>query len=159
MWAPSELVDGVLGLLEDAGAPASVNDEVVRLIEAWEAEREKLIESSEIAHQQEPPMPDPTNQDIIDAFRKLLPESGGMVAAIVSAAGDLDLAEIDRAINDLHHAESVGPIIDPTHFARTPRAFEKIDETLDVLRSIRRFVNEIQRFRQVNAARQETANG
>jgi len=35
---PSELVEGVLELLEDAGVPTSVNDQVVKLIETWERE-------------------------------------------------------------------------------------------------------------------------
>ena len=33
---PSELVDAVLALLEEAGTPTEMNDAVVKLIEAWE---------------------------------------------------------------------------------------------------------------------------
>lgn len=32
----SPLVDGVLALLEEAGAPKEVNDQVVKIIETWE---------------------------------------------------------------------------------------------------------------------------
>ena len=33
---PSELVDAVLGLLEAAGCPVAVNDQIVSLIGQWE---------------------------------------------------------------------------------------------------------------------------
>lgn len=40
-YQPSDLVTAVLGLLEDADCPSSVNDQIVALIEKWE--REKTI--------------------------------------------------------------------------------------------------------------------
>lgn len=33
---PSELVENVLGLLEDAGVSTEINDQIVALIERWE---------------------------------------------------------------------------------------------------------------------------
>ncbi len=33
---PSKLVESVMVLLEDAGVPPAVNDQVVQLIEGWE---------------------------------------------------------------------------------------------------------------------------
>jgi len=35
---PSELVEDVLGILEDAGVPENINDKIVKLIEEWERE-------------------------------------------------------------------------------------------------------------------------
>jgi hypothetical protein len=32
----SPLVDGILALLEEAGCPTELNDEIVRLVEKWE---------------------------------------------------------------------------------------------------------------------------
>lgn len=37
VYLPSELVEAVLGLLEDAGVPSIINDQIVELIEEWEA--------------------------------------------------------------------------------------------------------------------------
>lgn len=39
VFVPSDLVDAVLGLLEGAGCPAEVNDQIVQLIESWEASK------------------------------------------------------------------------------------------------------------------------
>ena len=36
MPVPSELVDGILAKLEDAGVPTEINDKIARLIEDWE---------------------------------------------------------------------------------------------------------------------------
>ena len=36
-YMPSNLVEKVLVLLEDAGVPTETNDEIVKLIEDWEA--------------------------------------------------------------------------------------------------------------------------
>ena len=36
MFAPSELTESVLGLLEDAGVPTEINDKITKLIEGWE---------------------------------------------------------------------------------------------------------------------------
>lgn len=36
---PSELIESVLGVLEKAGVPAAVNDQIACLIEAWEEGR------------------------------------------------------------------------------------------------------------------------
>ena len=38
----SELVENVLELLEEAGVPDAINDEVVKLIEEWETESNSL---------------------------------------------------------------------------------------------------------------------
>lgn len=37
--APSDLVEGVLGLLEEAGVPTEINDKIVNLIEDWDRQK------------------------------------------------------------------------------------------------------------------------
>ena len=46
MPAPSDLVDKVLGLLEEAGVPTEINDKIVDLIEAWEWPHRQTAEQS-----------------------------------------------------------------------------------------------------------------
>jgi hypothetical protein len=36
----SRLVEGILALLEEAGTPTQLNDQIVKLIEAWELSQE-----------------------------------------------------------------------------------------------------------------------
>lgn len=43
--APSDLVEAVLGLLEDAFVPTEINDKIVELIEGWEAAKDNLIDA------------------------------------------------------------------------------------------------------------------
>lgn len=50
---PSKLVEDVLGLLEEAGCPTNINDQIATLIEAWESERGVTLEEQMSILQQE----------------------------------------------------------------------------------------------------------
>ncbi len=50
---PSNLVEDVLGLLEDAGVDTEINDKIVKLIELWESRPDPdLPNTKEPAHEQ-----------------------------------------------------------------------------------------------------------
>jgi hypothetical protein len=41
---PSELVEEILGVLENASVPQEINDQIVKLIESWERSKVELAE-------------------------------------------------------------------------------------------------------------------
>lgn len=47
MPTPTDLVEGLLELLEDAGVPQELRDEIVRLTEAWERKRAAELDAAE----------------------------------------------------------------------------------------------------------------